>query len=325
MTISSPITITLDRRLIEHPQAFHLRRMRAGIWLYLELLARQPAGADSFEVEPATIGVEMGLPEGTVRSWLGHLRKAGYLDAERLNGHVRVTIRRVEALTPPPTQPNSCPQTPLGCSPSRACRRRWGRRATTSHCRPRSTSTRIASFSGRSPERWPSRRNESADHEPRFSFISSNAMRKTPETILALDPGLRELGYAVLVGRRLAASGVLNLKDSPRRRRLAVAREHIQRLTNAHQPTAIVVEKTHPHSLPWLNDLHKLTREVRRIAAQGQRRSQDTHLRPLARRLSGTAGLKTRGCRGRRASLPTTSRAPHPGSPLEGAVLVQPL
>jgi len=79
--------------------------MRAGIWLYLELLARQPAGADSFEVEPASIGLEMGLPEGTVRSWLGHLRKSGYLDAQRLNGHVRVTMRRVEALTlmPVPT------------------------------------------------------------------------------------------------------------------------------------------------------------------------------------------------------------------------------
>jgi hypothetical protein len=112
VTTSSPITISLDRRLIEHPQAFHLRRMRAGIWLYLELLARQPAGADSFEVEPATIGVEMGLPEGTVRSWLGHLRKAGYLDAERLNGHVRVTIRRVEALTPPPTQAQPLPADP---------------------------------------------------------------------------------------------------------------------------------------------------------------------------------------------------------------------
>lgn len=100
MTTPSPITLTLDRRLIAHPQAVHLRRMRAGIWLYLELLARQPAGADSFEVEPASIGLEMGLPEGTVRSWLGHLRKSGYLDAQRLNGHVRVTMRRVEAPTP---------------------------------------------------------------------------------------------------------------------------------------------------------------------------------------------------------------------------------
>jgi hypothetical protein len=102
VTTSSPITLTLDRRLIAHPQAVHLRRMRAGIWLYLELLARQPAGADSFEVEPASIGLDMGLPEGTVRSWLGHLRKSGYLDAQRLNGHVRVTMRRVEAPAPRP-------------------------------------------------------------------------------------------------------------------------------------------------------------------------------------------------------------------------------
>ncbi len=91
-------------------------------------------------------------------------------------------------------------------------------------------------------------------------------MRKTPETILALDPGLRELGYAVLAGRRLAASGVLNLRDVPRSRRLAVARQHVQRWANSHRPTAIVVEKTHAHPLPWLDDLHKLTRAVRRVA-----------------------------------------------------------
>ena len=113
MTIQSPITITLDRRILEHPQAFHLRRMRAGIWLYLDLLARLPAGADSIEVEPAAIGREMGLPEGTVRSWLGHLRKAGYLDAQRLNGHVNVTMRRAEAPLPPPLPPPSSEPTRL--------------------------------------------------------------------------------------------------------------------------------------------------------------------------------------------------------------------
>ena len=73
MTTTRPITIALDRRLLEHPQALHLRRMRAGIWLYLDLLARLPAGAGSIEVEPAAIGRDMGLPEGTVRSSLGHL------------------------------------------------------------------------------------------------------------------------------------------------------------------------------------------------------------------------------------------------------------
>ncbi len=94
MSSASPITLTLDRRILEHPRAYHLRRMRAGLWLYLDLLARLPARADTFEVEPAAVGRDMGLPEGTIRSWLGHLRKAGYLEAVRLNGTTRVTIRR---------------------------------------------------------------------------------------------------------------------------------------------------------------------------------------------------------------------------------------
>jgi len=68
--------------------------MRAGIWLYLDLLARLPAGAETFEVEPTAIGLDMGLPEGTIRSWLGHLRAAGYVDSIRLNGLVRVTVKK---------------------------------------------------------------------------------------------------------------------------------------------------------------------------------------------------------------------------------------
>jgi DNA-binding transcriptional ArsR family regulator len=110
MSSLQPITLSLDRRILEHPRAYHLRRMRAGIWLYLDLLARLPAGAETFEVEPAAIGRDMGLPEGTVRSWLGHLRKAGYLDAVRLNGKVRVTMKLSEApgpaatATPTPTR-----------------------------------------------------------------------------------------------------------------------------------------------------------------------------------------------------------------------------
>src|SRR5258708_7016934 len=100
MSSPQPITLSLDRRILEHPRAYHLRRMRAGIWLYLDLLARLQAGAESFEVEPAAIGRDMGLPEGTIRSWLGHLRKAGYLDAVRLNGKTRVTMKR--AVTPEP-------------------------------------------------------------------------------------------------------------------------------------------------------------------------------------------------------------------------------
>ncbi|MEK7315633.1 MAG: hypothetical protein AAB011_05595 [Candidatus Eisenbacteria bacterium] len=88
------ITLTLDRRLLTHPRAYHLRKMRLGLWLYLALLARLKPDARTVEVGPAAVGAEMGLAEGTVRSWLGHLRAAGYLDAERLNGTIRVTIHR---------------------------------------------------------------------------------------------------------------------------------------------------------------------------------------------------------------------------------------
>jgi len=100
MSSPQPITLILDRRLLEHPRAYHLRRMRAGIWLYLDLLARLPGSAGSIEIEPAAIAVEMGLPEGTIRSWLGHLRKAGYLEAKRLNGKIAVQIDAVEPKAP---------------------------------------------------------------------------------------------------------------------------------------------------------------------------------------------------------------------------------
>jgi hypothetical protein len=105
MSSPQPITLQLDRRILEHPRAYHLRRMRAGLWLYLDLLARLPADAETFEVEPAAIGRDMGLPEGTVRSWLGHLRKAGYLDAVRLNGRVRVTMTSADITEPAPLVP----------------------------------------------------------------------------------------------------------------------------------------------------------------------------------------------------------------------------
>lgn len=100
MSAPQLITLTLDRRLIEHPGAHHIRRMRIGLWLYLALLARLPEGAEALEIDPAAIGRDMGLPEGTVRSWLGHLRKAGYVGVERLNGTLRVSIRGDRIPTP---------------------------------------------------------------------------------------------------------------------------------------------------------------------------------------------------------------------------------
>ena len=79
--MTQPLTITnltIDRALLAHPGALHLRRMRIALWLYLYL--KTLAGPDgTAEFDPADVGRSMGLPEGTIRSWIGHLRKGGYL------------------------------------------------------------------------------------------------------------------------------------------------------------------------------------------------------------------------------------------------------
>lgn len=104
MTTSHRIRLEFERRLLEHPAAYHLRRMRISLWLYLDLLTRLPAGQDTLELDPREVATDMGLPEGTVRSWLGHLRRMQYLEVRRLNGKVRVRIGRL-GLPEPPAEP----------------------------------------------------------------------------------------------------------------------------------------------------------------------------------------------------------------------------
>jgi len=91
-------------------------------------------------------------------------------------------------------------------------------------------------------------------------------MPKKPETILAVDPGLREIGYAVLSGRRYLAGGVLDLRKCPKDRRLPTARRHLGRWVRTHRPRVIVLEKTYRHPVPWLNALHLVALTARRIA-----------------------------------------------------------
>ena len=102
MTVTRRIELQFERRLLEHPAAYHLRRMRLALWLYLDLLTRLPSGQDTLVVDPARVATDMGLPEGTIRSWLGHLRRLKYLSLERQNGTLRVRIGRLGLPEPPP-------------------------------------------------------------------------------------------------------------------------------------------------------------------------------------------------------------------------------
>jgi len=96
------VSLAFEGRLLEHPRAYHYRRMRSAIWLYLVILTRLPSGQDTVDVEPVQIAYDMGLPEGTVRSWLGHLRRLHYLKTERLNGSLRVRVTRLGLPEPAP-------------------------------------------------------------------------------------------------------------------------------------------------------------------------------------------------------------------------------
>lgn len=105
MTQRSTITtLTIDRALLAHPGALHVRRMRIALWLYLYLKTlADPDG--TAEVDPADVGRAMGLPEGTVRSWIGHLRKGGYLSARHVGPRVRVRLPIEIGSEAPPAAP----------------------------------------------------------------------------------------------------------------------------------------------------------------------------------------------------------------------------
>ncbi len=90
------------------------------------------------------------------------------------------------------------------------------------------------------------------------------------DTILALDPGLRDLGYAVLRGRRLVAHGVLALRRVPKEDRLATARRSVRGWLRTHRPDVVVAEKTYRHPVPWLDDLHRLSRSARNLATRSR-------------------------------------------------------
>ena len=87
-----------------------------------------------------------------------------------------------------------------------------------------------------------------------------------PTTILALDPGLRELGFAVLAGRRIVAGGVGDLQRLAQPSRLPEARRLIVEWITAHRPRAIVLERTYRHPTESLNNLHLLARWVGQLA-----------------------------------------------------------
>ena len=85
---------TLHQGLVVDPKATHVKRMRQAIWLYLYLLLAVNPSTGKRIFAPSGIAGEMGLKEETVRSWLGHLRRQGYVAVERQGDLVAVTVTK---------------------------------------------------------------------------------------------------------------------------------------------------------------------------------------------------------------------------------------
>lgn len=95
-------------------------------------------------------------------------------------------------------------------------------------------------------------------------------MQKRIQPILALDPGLRDLGFALLSGSRLLTSGVLPLRHVPHRLRSAEAISAVQGLIVAYHPRVLVLEATYRHPLPTFDRVHQLARTLARLALRGR-------------------------------------------------------
>lgn len=91
-------------------------------------------------------------------------------------------------------------------------------------------------------------------------------MRKAPDIILALDPGLRDLGYAVLSGKKLVISGVLTLRTVPPSRRLRTIQDAFAVWIRGYRPRTLVLEHIPKRPLDSLAGLPALGRRLRRLA-----------------------------------------------------------
>lgn len=106
-------------------------------------------------------------------------------------------------------------------------------------------------------------------------------------TILAVDPGLRDLGFAVLKGKRLVTSGVLPLRSVAKRNRLGRTREALLTWIRAYRPRTLVLENVPRRPLDRIAGLPALGRQLRRVAAQRKLRLADYSARTVRRTVVG--------------------------------------
>src|ERR1043166_1881274 len=86
------------------------------------------------------------------------------------------------------------------------------------------------------------------------------------DTILALDPGLRDLGFAILTRGRFRHGGVIPLRLLPTDKRIPEAKRQLRSWFRLYRPDTVVIEQTHWHPVPWLDGLDVLAKVIALMA-----------------------------------------------------------
>jgi len=84
----------LFQGLIADPKAKHYCRMKQAVWLYLYFIAFSNLKTGKLTGRLSDIARDMGLPEESLCSWLGHLRKWHYVMAEKQGDEVVFKITK---------------------------------------------------------------------------------------------------------------------------------------------------------------------------------------------------------------------------------------
>lgn len=113
---------------------------------------------------------------------------------------------------------------------------------------------------------------------------------KHPKTnqILCIDPGLRDLGYAVLQGGTLVIAGVKPLSGFPRAERPREARNWVRYLLDTIRPSTVVIEKTNGQRKGPFAALHDLVTAIQALARRSGTPSVLYPAQTVRKRLTGS-------------------------------------
>ncbi len=80
---SSTHIVTVLKKLILTSEGVHYHKLKQGLWIYLYLLLNAHPVSGKLVIMPQRVAEEIGVKPESVRSWLGHLRKHGYIQSRK--------------------------------------------------------------------------------------------------------------------------------------------------------------------------------------------------------------------------------------------------